>query len=165
MQPEVISRRMKDVATHSLADLLECPPATRSLLNGSAQSIDFNAGEVVFRQSGICLGLYVIVSGRFLRKAERLQKRLTLGPVSAGELVELAAVLGASQHTYTLSAQTSGSALLLPIETLNQAFQSYPHLRMHLLEELAREVSRAYYACCLSRVISTRHQHSGVASA
>jgi hypothetical protein len=165
MQPEAISRRMDAVATHSLANVLDCPAATGSLLSGSARRIDYEEGEVVFRQSEICKGLYVIVSGRFLRKTERLQMRLALGQASAGELVELAAVLGSGQHNYTLSAQTPGAVLLLPTEALNQAFESYPQLRMQLLEELAREVSRAYYACHSSAPIRSRRQHSGAAVA
>jgi CRP-like cAMP-binding protein len=165
MQLEAISRQMNAVATHSLANLLDCPPAVETLLNASAQSIDFKAGEAVFRQSETCKGLYLIVSGRFLRKTERLNMRLTLGQAYPGDLVELAAVLGSGQHTYTLNAQSSGSVLLLPIETLNQVFQSYPLMRMHLLEELAREVCRAYYACSLNRVTRTRHHHSGAAVA
>ena len=48
--------------------------------------------------------------------------------------------------------------LLLPIEALHQAFESYPPLRMRLLEELAREVSRAYITCCLTRVMPARRQ-------
>ena len=79
-------------------------------------------------------------------------------PVRAGELVELGAVLGNGVHTYTLSAQTSGLVLLLPIEVMNQAFEAYPPMRMRLLEELAREVSRGYDAGCQSRKPKTRRQ-------
>jgi len=163
MQPEARSRRMDAVAAHPLAELLQCPPATGSLLNGAAQCIDFDAGEIVFRQSGGCRGLYVVVSGQFLRKAERMEARLTLGPARPGDLVELAAALGDGHHTYTLVAQTPGSLLLLPIETLSQAFEAYPPLRMQLLEELAREVSRAYNACCLNRTGKARRKASGEA--
>jgi hypothetical protein len=160
MQPEARSGRMEAVAPHPLAELLECPPATGDLLNGSAQSIAFDAGEIVFRQYEACKGLYVVVSGQLLRRTERLRTRLTLGPARPGDLVELAAALGDCNHTYTLSAQDSGSMLLLPIEALNQAFQSYPLLRMHLLEELAREVSRAYNTCCMNRTMHTRGRSS-----
>lgn len=160
MEPEARSGRMDAVAARPLVELLECPPATGNLLNGSAQYLSFDAGEVVFRQSGICRGLYVVVSGHFLRKTERLETRLTLGPVRAGDLVELAAALGDGDHTYTLTAQTAGSVLMLPIEALSQAFQSYPPLRMQLLEELAREVSRAYDVCCLSRTVKARRRSS-----
>jgi CRP-like cAMP-binding protein len=125
-------------------------------MNGAAQCIEFDTGETVFRQSDTCKGLYVVISGQFLRKTERLEARLSLGGARAGDLVELAAALGVGHHTYTLIAQTPGSALLLPIEALNMAFQNYPPLRMRLLEELAREVSRAYEACCLSRTARTR---------
>jgi CRP-like cAMP-binding protein len=72
--------------------------------------------------------------------------------------LELAAVLGDGIHTYTLVAQTPGSVLLLPIEALHQAFQSFPPLRMRLLEELAREVSRAYHLCSLSRLTRARRR-------
>lgn len=156
MEPEARSGRMDAVHARPLAELLECPPETGILLNGSAQCIDFDAGEIVFRQSATCKGLYVVISGQFLRRAERLETRLTLGLARAGDLLELAAALGDSHHTYTLAAQTPGSVLLLPIGALNLAFQDYPPLRMRLLEELAREVSRAYDACCMSRTARTR---------
>jgi hypothetical protein len=165
MQEEARSGQMNAVVAHPLAELLECPPAASNLLNGSAQGLEFDTGETVFHQNEICKGLYVVVSGLFQRKAERLKTRLTLGPARAGDLVELAATLGDGLHTYTLTAQTPGSMLILPIATLSAVFEKYPPLRMHLLEELAREVSRAYISCCLSRAIHTRHRISGAAIA
>jgi hypothetical protein len=158
MQHETKSWQVKAVQAHPVAELLECPQETGQLLNRSAQCIDFDAGEAVFCQSGDCRGLYVVLSGRFLRRARRLETLLTLGTAHIGELVELAAALGDGHHTYTLAAQTAGSALLLPIETLNQAFQSYPPLRMQLLEELAREVSRAYIASRLNPAFKPRRE-------
>jgi CRP-like cAMP-binding protein len=149
---------MEAVQAHPLAELLECPPETGNLINRTAQCIDFAAGDIVFRQSGICQGLYLVVSGQFQRRTERLQSRLTLSPARTGDLVELAATLGDGRHTYTLSAQTSGSVLMLPMEALSQAFQNYPVLRMRLLEELAREVSRAYNACCQNRTARVRRR-------
>lgn len=162
MQPEARSGRTDAVAAHPLAELLECPPTIGNLLNVSALTIDFEAGEVVFRQNGVCRGLYVVVSGQFLRKTERMETRLTLGPARVGDLVELAATLGDGHHTYTLTAQTPGSVLLLPMEALSQAFQNYPPLRMQLLEELAREVSRAYNSCCQSRSTRSRRRDAAV---
>lgn len=156
VQRESRSRRMEAVRAHPVAELLECPAAVGLLLNGSAKAINFAAGEVVFRQSGRCQGLYLVVSGRFLRQTEQLQRQLALSPARAGDLLELAAALGDGRHAYTLTAQTAGSVLMLPIEALFEAFQSYPPLRMRLLEELAREVCRAYYACCLSRTARPR---------
>jgi CRP-like cAMP-binding protein len=149
---------MEAVQAHPLAELLECPAETGNLLNGAAQCIDFAAGETVFRQSAICQGLYLVVSGQFLRRTERLAARLTLSPARTGDLVELAAALGDGRHTYTLSAQTAGSVLMLPMDALTQAFQNYPPLRMRLLEELAREVSRAYNACCQNRTARVRRR-------
>lgn len=161
MQAEALSGRMEAVAPHPLAELLECPPDVGSLLNGAAQCLEFDSGTAVFRQQDACKGLYVVVSGLFLRKAERLNTRLTLGPARTGDLVELAAALGDGHHTYTLTAQTSGSLLMLPIDSLNQVFEAYPPLRMKLLEELAREVSRAYLSCCLSRTAQVRRRGNG----
>ncbi len=156
MQSEARSGRMDAIQPRPLAELLECPASTGDLLNGSSQCIDFDTGEIVFRQSAPCKGLYVVIAGQFLRRAERMETRLNLGPVRSGDLVELAAALGVGHHTYTMTAQTRGSALLLPMDGLDRAFQAYPALRMRLLEELAREVSRAYEACCLSRTSRTR---------
>jgi Cyclic nucleotide-binding domain len=156
MLAEARSGRLDAVAAHPLAELLDCPPVAGSLLNGLAQAIDLDAGEHAFSQGAPCRGLYVVISGQFVRRAERLKTRVTLGQTRAGDLVELAAALGDGVHTYTLSAQTPGSLLMLPIEALRQAFQSYPPLRMRLLEELAREVSRGYITCCLNPPIHRR---------
>jgi CRP-like cAMP-binding protein len=165
MQSEARSGRTAAVQARPLAELLECPSATGSLLNGAAQCIDVEAGQAVFRQSTVCRGLYLIVSGQFLRRTERLETRLTLGLARPGDLVELAAALGDRHHTYTLVAQIPSSVLLLPMEALNQAFEAYPPLRMQLLAELAREVSRGYDASCLSRMPKARRHSNGVAPA
>lgn len=158
IQEEAKSGRMISVAAHPLAELLECPAEAGDLLNGSAQSIEVNAGDVVFRQHDPCKGLYVVVSGLFVRKAERMKTRLTLGSARVGDLVELAATLGDGRHTYTLTAQSAGSVLLLPINALTKVFEKYPPLRMRLLEELAREVSRAYLSCSINRAVHTRRR-------
>lgn len=151
MERKAISGRLEAAQAHPLAELLECPAETGNLLNGSILNLNFEPGTVVFRQSGACQGLYVVVSGELRRQAVRLGARFALAPVRAGDMVELAASLGNTLHTYTLTAQTASSALLLPMDALYRAFQSYPPLRMRLLEELAREVSRAYIACCVNR--------------
>lgn len=164
-QSEALSERIEAVAAHPLAELLECPPEAGDLLNGAAQCVQFDAGDIVFRQHGQCKGLYVVVSGLFIRKTERLNTRLTLGPARTGDLVELAAALGDGHHTYTLCAQTPGSLLVLPIESLSKVFEKYPPLRMKLLEELAREVSRAYLSSSLSRAVHIRRRGNGPDSA
>lgn len=158
MQAEPKSGRMHAVAAHPLAELLECPAETGSLLSGSSQYLAFDSGETVFRQNDVCKGLYVVVSGLFQRRAERMSTRVALGNARTGDLVELAAVLGDGLHTYTLSAQTPGSMLMLPVNALKQVFEAYPPLRMRLLEELAREVSRAYMCCCANRAVHTRRR-------
>jgi CRP-like cAMP-binding protein len=49
---------------------------------------------------------------------------------------------------------------MLPIEALKKVFENYPPLRMRLLEELAREVSRAYISCAMNRTVHTRPRAS-----
>jgi len=146
----------ESVAARPLAELLDCPPETAKLLNHSAESVSCEAGQIVFAQDAECKGLYVVVSGQLVRRSERMGAHLTLGPVRAGELVELAAVLGGVHHSYTLRAVTPTTLLLLPKPALAQAFDSYPPLRMQLLEELAREVSRAYTASTVERKMPLR---------
>ena len=157
--------RLAAAAAHPLAELLECPQEAGQLLTSVSRCIAVDAGEPVFRQNGSCKGLYVVVSGDFVRKAERLQMRVTLGTARPGDLLELAAALGDGHHTYTLTAVTPGSVLMLPIDALRHAFESHPPLRMRLLEELAREVSRAYITCCLTRVTPVRRHANGAAQA
>jgi CRP-like cAMP-binding protein len=165
MQPAAIPEHRDPAAPHPIAELLACPPAIGNLLNASAECIEFEAGDVIFTQNDICRGLYVVIAGQLLRKAARLDSRLTLGTVRAGEVVELAAMLGDVRHTYSLVAQTKGTVMRLPKETLGRAFQTYSPLRMQLLEELAREVSRAYGMCCSTRMASIRRRatESGLA--
>jgi CRP-like cAMP-binding protein len=161
MEPGASTDRWEGAAAHPIAELLACPPEVADLLNASAECIDFDVGESIFRQSATCRGLWVVVAGILQRKAERAESRVTLGSVRAGELVELAAALGDGRHTYTLTAQSRGSVLLLPIDAIRQAFQAYPPLRMRLLEELAREVSRAYALCCVTRLAGIRRRSVG----
>ena len=165
IQPDTRFERLAAAAAHPLAELLDCPQDAGRLLSGETKCVDFEPGAVVFRQQGPCKGLYVVVSGDFVRKAERFEMRVTLGSARPGDLVELAAALGDGHHTYTLNAVTYGSLLLLPMEALHRSFESYPPLRMRLLEELAREVSRAYITCCLTRVTPARRHSNAAATA
>lgn len=157
--------RLAAAAAHPLAELLACPREAAQLLDSASRSIDVEPGGVVFRQNESCQGLYVVVAGDFVRKTERRETRVTLGTVRPGELVELAAALGDIHHSYSLTAVTPGSVLMLPMDALRMAFESYPPLRMRLLEELAREVSRAYVTCCMSRAISMHRRAGGAARA
>jgi CRP-like cAMP-binding protein len=144
--------RAPTAAAHPLAELLACPPQAIEILSGASQVLQLDASCVVFRQHEACKGLYLLASGTFARSAVRLNTRLALGMAHAGELVELAAALGDGRHTYTLTTVSEGSLLMLPMATLSRAFDLHPPLRMHLLEELAREASRAYAACCFNRM-------------
>ena len=154
--------RVVALQARPVSELLECPDETGQLLTGAAQCVTFDVGESVFRQKDGCAGLYLVISGEFMRRSDRFSTHITLGTARAGDLVELAAALGDRQHTYTLSALTPGALLLLPIEVLDKAFLSHPPLRMHLLEELAREVSRAYKTCCSSRMTPVRRRPNAV---
>jgi CRP-like cAMP-binding protein len=165
MQAQAKAARLAAVTARPLSELLDCPPETGNLLTGSAESVACDAGQRIFLQNDSTRGLYLVVSGEFLRKAERLNTRVTLGAARPGDLVELAAALGDQHHTYTLTAITSGTLLLLPIAVLQQAFEAHPPLRMRLLEELAREVSRAYLSCAINRVMPARRNHNGVSIA
>jgi CRP-like cAMP-binding protein len=159
------SEWMELVHPRPFAELLDCPPPARDLLDGSAHFIDLDVCETVFRQGAGCRGLYVVISGQFVRKAERWETRLVLGSVRPGQLVELAPLLADGAHTYSLSAQEAGTLLMLPKEALYEAFREHPPLRMHLLEELAREVSRGYITSCRDWASRTRQRTSGLSSA
>ena len=128
------------------------------MLNAAIQCLQIASGGTVFRQHDPSIGLYIVVAGEFLRRSERLTTRVTLGPVCAGEIVELASVLSGSAHTYTLTALSDSTLLMLPTDALNRAFEQHPPLRMNLLVELAREVSRAYISSYLTRVVPARRR-------
>jgi CRP-like cAMP-binding protein len=156
MDVEERDRLAHSTAPRPLAELLQCPASVAGLLNSASRSLNFDTGDAVFRQDEACQGLYLVVSGLFQRRALRLERRVILGQSRPGDLVELVAVLGEGRHTYTLSALEPGSVFLLPIEALRRAFEAYPPLRMGLMEELAREVSRSYQACCRMRLLAQR---------
>lgn len=164
-QAEAFSDRRDAAAARPIAELLACPPAVGNLLNASAECIQFVVGDVIFHQNDICQGVYVVIAGQLLRKAARIDSRLTLGTVRAGDIVELAAMLGDVRHTYTLMAQSNGTIMRLPKDSLYRAFQQYAPLRMQLLEELAREVSRAYALCCATRLAGIRRRTASPAVA
>lgn len=164
VQAEAKSARIAAVAARPLAELLDCPPEIGNLLTGAAVSLTCASGERVFRQNDAAKGLYVVVTGEFVRKSERLNTRVTLGFSRPGDLVELAAALGDHHHTYSLTALTPGTLLLLPLDALEEAFNRHSPLRMRLLEELAREVSRAYLNCSLTRVMPARRNGNGSAA-
>lgn len=165
MQSNAIPERRDVAAPHPIAELLACPPAVGNMLNASAESIEFDAGDVLFHQNDVCRGLYVAISGYLVRKAARLDARLTLGTVRPGEVVELAAMLGDVRHTYTLIGQSKGTAVRLPKEALQRGFELYPTLRMRLLEELAREVSRAYGMCSVAKLAGLRRRPTAILQA
>lgn len=154
------ARRESGADQHPVAELLACPSEISALLNSAAQCIDFEQGDRIFRQGASCHGLYVVVSGQLIRRSERLESRIVLGLARPGDLVELAAVLSEGHHTYSLVAQSPGSLVLLPSEALQKAFASFPPLRMNLLEELAREVSRAYIHIAMACNLRRRHRTS-----
>jgi CRP-like cAMP-binding protein len=156
MAAEARSKKLMAAAAHPVSELLACPPAISNLLTAAAQTISFEGGEVIFRQGSPCAGLYLVIQGQLQRRTDRLNTRITLGTARSGELIELAAVLGDHRHTCSLVGQVAGSLLMLPIDALRQAFENCPPLRMQLLEELAREVSRAYHACTLAHCARTR---------
>lgn len=145
------------VAPRPLTELLACPGPLEQMLGANAERRDYGSGDVVFSQNQECAGLYLLLAGEFARSALRREKRLSLGILRAGELIDLASVLGNSRHNYTITAVGPSAALLFPMSSLEAAFEEYPPLRMHLLEELGREVSRAYGTVYVSRKTRVRH--------
>ena len=139
------------ITPRPLAELLTCPGAIGEQLGRAVERLEFKAGEMIFVQNSETRGLYLLLAGEFYRSAERREKRLSLGPLHSGDLTELAAVLGDESHTYSLMAGAPSAALLLPKPALLEAFSAYPPLRMRLLEELGREVSRAYHSVYIPR--------------
>jgi CRP-like cAMP-binding protein len=140
-----------------LTELLACPDSIGSLLGSSAERRDYVKGDTIFAQGEPAQGLFLLLAGDFWRTAERRDKRLSLTPLRAGDLTELGAVLGGGAHTYTLFAASAAAALLFPVSDLQHVFEVYPPLRMHLLEELSREVSRSYGAIYLPHRTRSRH--------
>lgn len=158
VQNQQLPGKFAAVSAHPIAELLDCPPETHNLLNGAALCLNFKPGDVAFRQGDDCRGLYLVIAGEFLRKTDRLNTRVTLGSVRSGDIVELASALSSTRHTYTLTAIGQGTLLLLPESALASAFELHPPLRMRLLQELAREVSRAYLTCTMTRTVPLRRR-------
>jgi hypothetical protein len=49
-QSDTRFERLSAAAAHPLAELLECPQETGSLISGETRSVDFETGQAVFRQ-------------------------------------------------------------------------------------------------------------------
>jgi CRP-like cAMP-binding protein len=147
------------VAPRPLTELLACPGSLEQRLGASSERRDYKAGDLIFSQGDRCEGLFLLLAGEFCRSSYRRDKRVNLGILHPGDLVELAAVLGDGGYNFSLQATTDAAALLFPMSVLRAAFQEYSPLRMHLLEELGREVSRAYGSVYVQR--KTRNRHPG----
>lgn len=145
------------VAPRPLTELLACPGSLEQRLGASSERRDYKAGDQLFSQGDKCEGLFLLLAGEFCRSSYRRDKRVNLGVLHPGDLVELAAVLGDGGYNYSLQATTDATALMFPMATLRAAFQEYSPLRMHLLEELGREVSRAYGSVYVQRKTRSRH--------
>jgi CRP-like cAMP-binding protein len=152
---------LEAVAPRPLAELLSCPSGIECNLGEATERRNFAAGEAVFLQDAPCEGLYLLLAGEFLRTSQRMGQKIQLQPMHPGDLVELAAVLGDGHHTYSLIAHSPAAALVLPVTALTKAFQQHPPLRMKLLEELGREVARAYTTLTLNRGLKTRRPRGG----
>lgn len=160
MENNADSHDATKVAARPLAELLACSPEATRLLEQSSECIAFDVGQTIFHQGENCRGLYVVVSGDLQRRTEWKKSRLTLGMVRAGELLEIASVLGDGKHTCSLIAKTEGVLMLLPIAALQEAFAAFPPLHAQLLAELAREVSRGYAAGITVRSKTRRASHT-----
>lgn len=144
--------------------LLSCPSEIEQRLGSVTVRRNYTDGEVLFEQNTPCDGLYLILAGEFSRATDRWETHLSLAPLHAGDLVELAAILGEGKHSSTVVATAPSAALVFPRSALEEAFAAYPPLRMHLLEELGREVSRAYTMLSFGRGVRTRRSRKSVAS-
>jgi hypothetical protein len=54
VQPETRIERLAAVAARPLSELLECPQNAGSVLTGASRCLDFDAGQVIFRQQEAC---------------------------------------------------------------------------------------------------------------
>ncbi len=152
---------LSTAAAQPLNLLLSCPAEVEQKLGAATERRSYSDGDILFEQGKICDGLHLIVSGEFARTTERWEARLNLSPLHAGDLVELTAILGDGKHTSTAVATGPASTLVFPRAALEEAFLVYPPLRMHLLEELGREVSRAYAMLSFGRRVRTRKSRKG----
>lgn len=144
-----------------LTFLFECPKEVEKKLGAATERRSFVDGQVLFEQNQACDGLYLILAGEFARATDRWGTRLSLSPLHAGDLVELAAILGDGQYTSTVTATSSAAVMVFPRTALEEAFAAFPPLRMRLLEELGREVSRAYAIVSFGRGLRTRRSRKG----
>ena len=162
MQPEARFGHA-EAAAHPLAELLECPPAIGNLLNASAQYARLrNRGD----------GLS---PGRALPRALRGGFRAAVAQDGAPEYAADAGT-GARRETWWNWRPRWAMDIILirsrrklrrrccccRSSRSSRLSRRYPPLRMQLLEELAREVSRAYNTCCLhASWPGVRHRSNG----
>ena len=123
----------------------EIPRDQLAQLNGLAHQMSYRAGEEVFRQGEIGIGVFVITSGQFevrhVLPTGESRVEVTIGP---GGVFGLTSMFDEGPRRASAFALTDGTCLVLTRMTFRQAIASNPAMAIDLMRAMAknlREVS------------------------
>ncbi|HJR45402.1 MAG TPA: cyclic nucleotide-binding domain-containing protein [Actinomycetota bacterium] len=113
-----------------------CSKRELSLLAGIADQLEFDSGDVIFREGETDVGLQVILEGQTEVSIGDTARR-KLGP---GAFLGEIALLDGGPRSATVTALTPVKTLSIPAWTFNATLKGEPALALKMLRELARRI-------------------------
>ena len=118
-------------------------PEALAVLEGALERRSFDAGTLVIRKGDPADALYLLMHGQVsvvMSLPSGEIKRLAMFPagMAFGEL----AIIDRGERTADVRADTKAECYVLPVAALDRLGETHPAIKMKLLENLLRHVSR-----------------------
>jgi CRP-like cAMP-binding protein len=124
------------------SDICDMVPAVENLLGVMKQRAMYQAGQYVFYEGHVSLGLYVVCQGRVkLTRLNRKGRQRLVDIVDSGQLVEKHAFQEQSVHQVTCEVMQPSQICLLDRTHFLNILQSHGDLAVKLVQVLSQEIS------------------------
>ena len=139
--PRLLAERPMTLAEHEACDGLA--PEALAVLEGALERRSFKAGTLVLRKGDPADALYLLMRGQVsvvMSLPSGGIKRLATFPagMAFGEL----AISNRGERTADVRADSAAECYVLPVAALDRLGETHPAIKMKLLENLLRHVSR-----------------------
>jgi CRP-like cAMP-binding protein len=125
------------------SDICDMVPAVENSSVVMRRRAMYQAGQYVFYEGHVSLGLYVVCQGRVkLTRVNKKGRQRLVGIVDSGKLVEKQAFQEQSIHQVTCEVMQPSQICLLDRTHFLKILQSHGELAVHLVQILSKEISQ-----------------------
>lgn len=126
------------------SDICDMVPAVENSLGVMKRRVMYQAGQFVFYEGHVSLGLYVVCQGRVkLTRVNRKGRQRLVGIVDSGHLVEKQAFQEQSIHQVTCEVMQPSQICLVDRTHFLKILQNHGDLAVKLVQVLSKEISQA----------------------